>query len=310
MGLRFATLPDAAAARVTPVHKIGMPDIELIRPEPQQVPELARICFEAFKRIHERHSFPPDIPNIELAGHIMGLLVSGKNFYGVAARVNGRLVGSNFISCTDPVGGVGPITVDPAFEGRGVGRALMKAVLDYAQQKGMEQVRLLQDSFNTKSLSLYASLGFDVRTPVGLLDARPALTADSTVRPATTADLPVLDDLSRRLYPCSRRGEIVMLMGMNVPVFVREHGGKIPGYFVPGFLGHGVAETEADALALIGETMRRVPPEFAVFFCPLVLGNFYRAILKSGHRLRKIMTYMTLGPYEPPRGIWLPSIGY
>ena len=39
----------------------------------------------------------------------------------------------------------------------------MRGVLDYANSIGMEQVRLLQDSFNTKSLSLYASLGFDVR---------------------------------------------------------------------------------------------------------------------------------------------------
>jgi GNAT superfamily N-acetyltransferase len=287
-----------------------MANLELIRAEPQHAPELARICFEAFKRIHDRHGFPPDIPNIELAGHIIGLLLSGNHFYGVAARVDGRLVGSNFISCTDPVGGVGPITVDPAFEGRGAGRALMKGVLDYAQRQGMEQVRLLQDSFNTTSLSLYVSLGFDVRTPVGLMDANPPSTADPTVRPATTTDLPILDELSRRLYRCSRRGELTMLMGMNLPVFLREQGGKITGYFIPGFLGHGVADTEADALALIGETMRRVPKDFAVFFCPLVLGNFYRAVLKSGHRLRKIMTYLTLGPYEPPQGIWLPSIGY
>ena len=177
-------------------------------------------------------------------------------------------------------------------------------------KRGMEQVRLQQDSFNTKSLSLYASLGFDVCTSVGLLDARPSSTTDPTVRPATPADLPVLDDLAQRLYRCRRRGELAMLMGMNLPMFLREHGGKITGYFIPGFLGHGVVETEADALALIGETVRHVPPEFALFFCPLILGNFDRAALKSGHRLRKVMTYMTLGPYTPPDGIWLPSIGY
>ena len=287
-----------------------MTHIELFRPESQHLPELARICFEAFKGIHDRHAFPRDIPNIESARLILGLFLSGKYFYGVAARVEDRVVGSNFISCTDPVGGVGPVTVDPAFDGRGAGRALMKGVLDYAQQKGMTQVRLQQDSFNTKSLSLYSSLGFEVRTPVGLMDARPAATADPTVRPATVADLPGLDGLSRRLYHSSRRGEIAMLMGMNLPVFLREHGGKITGYFIPGFLGHGAAETETDAVALIGGAMRHVPPEFALFFCPLILGNFYRALLKSGHRLRKVMTYMTLGAYEPPEGIWMPSIGY
>jgi GNAT superfamily N-acetyltransferase len=287
-----------------------MASVELIRPEPSHVPELARICFEAFNSIHDRHAFPRDIPNIELATRIIGLFVTRKDCYGVAAKVGDRLVGSNFLSCTDAVGGVGPIAVDPAFDGRGIGRVLMNDVLGYAKRNGMEQVRLQQDSFNTKSFSLYASLGFDARTPVGLMDAKPAAAPDPAVRPATAADLPALEELSRRLYKCNRCGEIAMLLGLDLPAFLREHDGTVTGYFIPGFLGHGVAETETDALALTGEAVRHVASELALFFCPLIQGNFYRAALKSGHRLRKIMTYMTLGPFESPERIWMPSIGY
>jgi len=287
-----------------------MTNLKLIRPKPQHVPELARICFEAFKEIHDRHAFPRDIPNLELATRIIGLFAARKDYYGVAAKAGNRLVGSNFLSCNDAVGGVGPITVDPAYEGRGVGRALMSDVLAYAKSNGMQQVRLLQDSFNTKSFSLYASLGFDVRTPVGLMDAKPAAAPDPTVRLVTAADLPAMEELSLRLYKSSRHGDATLLLGLDLPAFLRVREGKISGYFIPGFLGHGVAETEADALALVGESARHVPPELAMFFCPLILGNFYRAVLKSGHRLRKIMTYMTLGPFAQPDGIWLPSIGY
>jgi len=287
-----------------------MTSLQLIRPKPQHVPELARICFEAFKEFHDRHAFPRDIPNLELATRIIGLFIARKDFYGVAAKVGNRLVGSNFLSCTDLVGGVGPITVDPAFDGRGVGRTLMNDVLAYAKRNGMQQVRLLQDSFNVRSFSLYATLGFDVRTPVGLMDAKPAAAPDPTVRLVTAADLPAMEEICVRHYKCSRRGDVALLLGMDLPAFLRVHEGKISGYFVPGFMGHGVAETEADALALIGEAARHVPSELALFFCPLILGNFYRAVLKAGHRLRKIMTYMTLGPFEPPAGIWLPSIGY
>ena len=287
-----------------------MTDIKLIRPEPKHVPELARICFEAFAGFHDRHAFPRDIPDLELATRIIGLFVGRKDFYGVAAKAGDRLVGSNFLSCTDAVGGVGPITVDPAFDGHGVGRALMNDVLAYAKRNGIQQVRLLQDSFNTKSFSLYASLGFDMRTPVGLMDAKPAVAPDTTVRLVTAADLPAMEELSRRLYKCSRRGDITLLLGLDLPAFLRVQEGKISGYFIPGLLGHGVAETEAGALALIGEAARHVPPDLAMFFCPLIRGNFYRAVLKSGHRLRKIMTYMTLGPFEQPEGIWLPSISY
>jgi len=289
---------------------MGMASLKLIQPQPQHVPELARICFEAFKTIHGWHAFPPDIPDLQFANRIIGLFVTRKDFYGVAAKVANRLVGSNFLSCTDAVGGIGPLTVDPEFDGRGIGRALMNDVLAYAQRNGMKQVRLLQDAFNLKSFSLYASLGFDARTPVGMMDAKPAAAPDPTVRLVTAADLPAMEELSFRLYKCGRHGEVSLLLSLDLPAFLRVHEGKVSGYFIPGFLGHGVAETEADALALIGEAARHVPPELAVFFCPLTLGNFYRAVLKAGHRLRKIMTYMTLGPFEQPDGIWLPSIGY
>jgi len=48
----------------------------------------------------------------------------------------------------------------------------MQGVLAHADRSGMTQVRLLQDAFNTKSISLYASLGFEARVPIGLLDSR------------------------------------------------------------------------------------------------------------------------------------------
>ena len=186
----------------------------------------------------------------------------------------------------------------------------MTAVLEHAQRVGMEQVRLLQDSFNTKSLSLYASLGFDVREPLGLMDAKPAAAPDSAVRPGTVADLPALDDLCRRIYQVSRRGEVAAAFAHGFPVFAREGAGRITAYWLPGFFGHGVAETETDALALIGAATRQIPPEFALFFCPLTDTDFYRAALQAGHRLRKVMTYMTRGPFVRPAGIWMPSIAY
>jgi hypothetical protein len=78
----------------------------------------------------------------------------------------------------------------------------------------------------------------------------------------------------------------------------------------PGNFGHGVAETEEDALALVGEAARRLPPEFARFFCPLSESSFYRKALQAGCRTIKVMNYMTLGPYERPEEVWIPSVLY
>lgn len=284
--------------------------VELVRPQMSDVPELGRICFEAFRGIHQRHAFPLDLPSPEIAQKVIAMLVSRNDFFSVAACVDGRLVGSNFISLTDEVGGVGPITVDPEFDGRGIGRRLMEAVLEHAHQSGIKQVRLLQDAFNTRSLSLYASLGLTARAPIGLMNARAADNSDPSVRRAATADVPALDRLCRRVFKVDRRGEIEAALKFGFPFWLRDGGGRVTAYAIPGFFGHGAGETAADALAVVGETARHLAAEEATFFCPLTSGDFFRAALQAGHRLRKVMTYMTYGPYTPPEEIWMPSIGY
>jgi hypothetical protein len=69
-----------------------------------------------------------------------------------------------------------------------------------------------------------------------------------------------------------------------------------------GMFGHGVAETKEDALALIGEAARHLPPESARFFCPLSEFDFFRETLKANCRVIKVMNYMAMGPYEAPNG--------
>ena len=77
--------------------------------------------------------------------------------------------------------------MDCAFRGRSVGRALMQAVIDYAQHNGIARVRLMQETINTLSLSLYASIGFEVQEEVAFMEAAPADAADYSVRAATEA---------------------------------------------------------------------------------------------------------------------------
>lgn len=86
--------------------------------------------------------------------------------------------------------------------------------------------------------------------------------------------------------------------------------GEIRGYLGPGKLAHGVAETEVDALALIDQLSRHAPPGQDKFFLPLRLTSLYRAALRNGCRLVKVMTLMTRGPYDEPPGIWMSSVLY
>ena len=282
--------------------------IELVPAEAQHAKELGSICFEAFKDLHDRGCGTRDFPTEEIAQQVLGMLVEREDFYSVSAIDDGRLVGSNFLSLMDPVAGVGPITVDLSYQGQGAGRILMQDVIEYAQRNNIEQVRLMQDSFNVASLSLYASLGFDVKAPVAFMQAAPLAEADNSVRSITEPDLPAIEELSERIYKNSRRNEVAAAGPYGFAALLKERQGRITGYLLPGIFGHGVAETEEDALALIGEAARRLPPEVARFFCPLTESSFYRKAVQADCRVIKVMNYMTLGPYEQPDEVWMPSV--
>ena len=284
--------------------------LELVPAEPKYINDIGRICFEAFKSIHDRHAFPRDFPDAELAIKLMGMLVERKDFYGVVALLDGKPVGSNFSSLIDEVSGIGPITVDPSCQARGIGRALMEDVMNHGKRNNIDKLRLLQDSFNLTSLSLYTSLGFDVKETVVLMQAAPASNADQTVRPIMENDLAIIEGLSKRIYKVSRINEVALTLVYGSPAFLRQRDGRVTGYLLPGFFGHGVAETEEDALVLIGESARRIPHEFARFFCPLRKEKFFRSALKNGCRGIKVMNLMAVGSYEPPQEVWMPSILY
>lgn len=279
-------------------------------PQPEHVSELGRICYEAFKDIADRHGFTPDFPSVQVARTMMGMLVERKDVYGVAAVVNGELAGSDFLSLSDPIAGVGPITVDCAFQGRDLGRALMQNVIDYAGSHNIARVRLLQDAFNTASLSLYASLGFEVKHSVAEVHLNAAVKADASVRPVHQDDLAALDEICQKNYKTSRRNELAAAVRAGLSPVLRERGGKFTGYLIPGLFGHGVAETCDDAIALATQAARLIPHERARSLCPLENGALFQAFLRAGCRTVKMLNLMAMGPYEAPESVWMPSILY
>ncbi|WP_410967287.1 GNAT family N-acetyltransferase, partial [Salmonella sp. SAL4436] len=73
-----------------------------------------------------------------------------------------------------------------------VGKALMRAVIEHGKaQPRLRGIRLVQEAFNTASMSLYASLGFDAKEPLAVVQGippdRPAASRES--RPMTERDL-------------------------------------------------------------------------------------------------------------------------
>src|SRR5260370_1777962 len=140
------------------------------------------ICYEAFKAVCEAHNFPPDFPSAEVATGVVSMMLAYPGFYSVVAEIDGRIVGSNFLDERSAIVGVGPITVDPTVQNKGVGARLMQDVLDRAARQKAPGVRLLQSGFHNRSLCLYTRLGFHTREPVSILQGKPIKKAFRAIR--------------------------------------------------------------------------------------------------------------------------------
>ena len=110
------------------------------------------------------------------------MLVNRPDVFGVTALADGEPVGPNFLHAADAVAAVGPITVDCSMQRRSAGRRPMPAVMDRARRLKIGRVRLMQDGFNMQSLSLYASLGFEIKEPAALMQP-PQAAQDSPRNP-------------------------------------------------------------------------------------------------------------------------------
>jgi|GEM_PF-6603997 len=95
--------------------------------------------------------------------------------------IDGRIVGSNFLDERSTIDGIGPVSVDPPVMNSTIGRQLMQAVMDRAIERRFPGVRLLQEAWHYRSLSLYTKLGFDTRETI---TAMQGLSASKS--PATT----------------------------------------------------------------------------------------------------------------------------
>jgi predicted N-acetyltransferase YhbS len=286
-------------------------DIRLRAATPDDAAECGRIVYDAFKDVADRHNFPPDFPSPDFATLLVQSFVEGPSIFAVVAEVDGRIAGSNFLTEHDAIRAVGPITVDPSYQGFKIGRRLMEAVIE--RGRDAEGIRLLQDAFNMASMSLYASLGFEVKEPLVVMAGRIAGSPNPSfeVRPMEPADLDACEELCRTIVGFGRTGDLTHLPPFAAP-FVATNEGRVVAYAsAPSFwpLNHAVGETEEAVRALLTGASASSANGLS-FILPTRSASLFRWCLNEGLRAVKPMTLMTMGEYHEPKGCYLPSVGY
>ena len=182
--------------------------IELVPTTRDHSDEVANICFEAYKDLTDRHNFPQMFPSTGVTRQAYSDWLDNRFSYGVTAMLNDRPIGSAFAWTMDEVVGIGPVSVDPASQGAGAAKAMMQHLVDYSKDRGYDKIRLSQRAYNPVSLSVYASIGFDVKESFMEMRAAPTPDPLQSVRPYDESDLPSLRDLSKRIYKVDRGAEI------------------------------------------------------------------------------------------------------
>jgi len=122
-------------ARVSRVDKLQRPEPVAVRRcrwlhrRIADTEKCGDILYRAFQTIADHHNFPRDCPSVEGGIGLISSLLSNRGFYGIVAERDGQIIGSSFVDQRSSIVGIGPVSVDPATQDQGVGRALTQAVV-------------------------------------------------------------------------------------------------------------------------------------------------------------------------------------
>jgi GNAT superfamily N-acetyltransferase len=279
------------------------------RMEERDVTRAGEVIVAAFNDVFTRHGFPPPFPSPEAGiGLARGYLRLESQECFVAVE-GGQVVGSGFIHLRGETAGIGPITVDPACQSKGVGKEIMMAVIRAGRH--CASLRLVQDAFNMVSFPLYSKLGFaSCGTVISLAGQEfrlPGHPRGIMIREMGVDDAARVATLDTRLTGISRPQDIRFFLGQP-PQLIGLVGGKLAGYLCllrtgsGTFLGPAAATDLTVLRTLIIRAIEMEQGRVLRMRLPARHTELFRDLLRIGFRVETLQTYMVRGPWKPPKG--------
>jgi predicted N-acetyltransferase YhbS len=235
----------------------------VVRPvQARDVERAGDVNFLAFYRSALLHGVPPVVTTPAESRRYVSHLFEFDPLGGIVAEDGGEVVGLGWLHPRGPVATVGPVAVDPAVQGRGIGRRLLEGLFEIAG-KGVPQIRLVQESFNLVSLGLYLRTGFRIVAPLLELELPaetrldPPATPSVVIRPARADDRTALVTRDARAFGAPRPQSVDLYLQRG-RVLVAEDRGVLAGYAMAigfearAFLGSASADDAGVLLALLG----------------------------------------------------------
>lgn len=290
-------------------------ELEIRLLESPDLPRVGEILYYAFNRVFSEHGHPPPVPSVASGESLARAYAEYEPEASWVALLDQTIVASAFTHPRGLTAGIGPVTVDPEHQSRGIGKRLMRFVLDRLQAQ--TSIRLFQDAFNRQSFALYSGLGFEGRDIMAVLRAAPTrfrgTHAAGRLRELHTADLNEVAMLDFRLTGLDRPADLVFLVDRG-PAFVLEGSRGIEGYGLAFkaedtlFLGPVAATTTEGVLQLSAHICGEADCDIVTVRAFGRPGTLMTALLAAGFEVRSLGTYMVRGSYEEPRGVQLSAL--
>lgn len=275
---------------------------------------VGEILYESFNTVASKYGYAQKMKRAE-AGEswAWSLLHHGSNEL-LIAEVENRIAG---ICCFNPrgnLGGVGPVAVDPEFQGYGIGVQMMRTLLK--RTENLQSLRLVQEAFNPTSFSFYYAFDFlPVENMLDLLlekDAEARTELCTNVSEMTVQDLDAVNAYDTPRSKSDRRADLVYFLKWG-KVFVYRDQSEIRGYLVSLAgaetvqLGPLLAESEEEAIYLFRHALavyknRRCQTRLMARNSLLV-----KSLIESGFKIYCLDTLMVRGPWRP--GNYVEALG-
>lgn len=281
----------------------------------REVMRVASVFRDSFNDLYERRGFGPIVADVSVGRVIAETYLVHDPEHCLVVECDGRVAGSAFLHPRGAVAGIGPVTIDPRMQGRGLGRALVGALCERADRLAISSTRLIQDAFNETSFALYARLGFRPHRVLSRASFLPGpAPAMRETRAACAADLDAIAALEEDLLGFSRRRDYELLRRVG-DLSVLPGVGGVEGWC--GRIVRGSVAVLGPVLSRSFDGMRRLIDEGSSnlaagtevrLLVPADIPGALEMLAPRGLEVHSLCNYMVRGSFGGIRGCYVPTL--
>jgi GNAT superfamily N-acetyltransferase len=154
----------------------------------------------------------------------------------LAAELDGRLVGTNFVTRWGSVGFFGPLTIEPGLWDKGIARRMLDETMAIFDRWGVAHAGLFTFGHSPKHVALYESYGFLPRFLTSVLSLEVAPGISAAVAPASAEEIVAeCAELTGSIYPgfdVEREIRAAETHKLGGTVLVRDDDGRLAAFGV------------------------------------------------------------------------------